>query len=72
MATNAPLQRSADPFAYCLSRCLFCRVRYRYGRRTELTEAFGAGIVVVPAVWVPSIPGISQRYPRAVQHTFNF
>ena len=50
MATNAPLQPSADPFACCLSLGLFCRVRYRHGRRTELTEVFGAGIVIVPAV----------------------
>ena len=50
MVTSAPLQPSTDPFACCLSLCLFCRVRYRYGRRTELTEVFGAGIVVVLAV----------------------
>ena len=28
--------------------------------------------IPVPAVYVQSIPGISQRYPFAFQHNFNF
>ena len=56
--------------------------RYRYPYSTELTEVSGTGMDVVPvpvqtsipvlAVYVLSIPGISQRYSLSFQHTFDF
>ena len=64
-----------------------CSVRYGYARywhecRTELTEVSGTGIDVVPNLWkcpvlavyVPSIPGISQRYRLHfnILSTFNY